>query len=340
MLYKPALFIVTLIFFAASCNDSHDKRKGAENIQIAPTDAFLKEINQKIKENPNNPDLFNKRAQYYLQIENIDSAFRDINQALTLDSLNADYYVTLSDIYMFTGMIGNTLAALEKALQINPESNNALLKRAELHLYFSEYEKVVDLTSKAIKIERVNPKAYFIRGMTYKMLGDTVRAINNIQVTVDQDQEYYHAYIQLGLLYAGLSNPLAIDYYNNALNLWPESTEALYNLAYFYQEHDMLNEALSTYTKLLQIDSTHAHAHYNMGYIHMVYLEMFRQAIVHFSDAIKYAPDYVEAYYNRGYCFELLGDIHNARADYYRALNLRTNYDLAIQGLNRLDGNL
>ncbi len=69
----------------------------------------------------------------------------------------------------------------------------------------------------------------------------------------------------------------------------------------------------------------------------MVYLEMFREAINYFNKAINFAPDYVEAYYNRGYCYELLGDHHNARADYQRALNIRTNYDLAIQGLNRLD---
>lgn len=331
------LFISSLFFLFACGNAVKTKEDGKDDAFVAGTPDALKELNEKIAQNPDNPLLYNQRAQYYLHKENIDSAFRDINQALLLDSLNANFYVTLSDIYMAGGMVTNTLAALEKAMQIDPENIEAILKRAELHLFFEQYKEVMELTSKALDIDKVNPQAYFIRGMTYKFKGDTANAIRSIQMCVDQDQDNYHAYIQLGILYAAQNNPLAIEYYNNAINLRPRSIEALYNLGIFYQDNDMLNEALRTYTNLLQIDSTYTHAHYNIGYIHMVYLEMYREAIKHFGKAIMYNPNYIEAYYNRGYCYELLGDVHNARADYYRALDISTNYQLAIEGLNRLD---
>jgi len=331
------LLCIAIGLLLFKCRSGESRKETNETEIILATPENLREVNEKIAKNPNNPELFNQRAQIYLFLNNIDSAFRDINQALLLDSLNAGYFITLSDIYMASGMVQNTLASLEKALQIEPNSVNALLKKAELHLFFEQYAEVLNHTEKAINIQAINPKAYFIRGMTFKMRGDTANAIRNIQISVDQDQENYHAYIQLGILYGARSNSLAIEYYNNALNLNPHSIEALYNLAYFYQEHDMLNEALSTYTNLLAIDSTNRFAHYNMGYIHLVYLEMFREAIKYFNKALKFDPNYVEAIYNRGYCFELLGDVHNARADYNRALALRTNYELAIQGLNRLD---
>jgi len=332
---KYILILIIFQFTFFSCNTSTQSNNTQDTSKKEHNS--IDELSKLISSNPNNADLYNQRAMLYIAINNIDSAFRDINQALTLDSNKADFYVTLSDIYMASGMVQNTLAALEKSLLKEPTNNNALLKKAELHLYFNQFGETLNLTEEAIKIHKINPKAYFIRGMTFKMRGDTANAVKNLQMCVDQDQDYYHAFIQLGLLYAARSNPLAIDYYNNALNINPQSIEALYNLGYFYQEHDMLNEALNTYTSILTIDSTFKHAHYNMGYIHMVYLEIYREAIKYFNKAIANDPNFVEAYYNRGYCFELLGDINNARVDYNKALTIRVNYELAIEGLNRID---
>ncbi|MDD3877316.1 MAG: tetratricopeptide repeat protein [Bacteroidales bacterium] len=332
------LLVTAFLLTGISCNNSgKEKIKENEIIATDPTAENLKILNDKIAQTPDDPALYNGRALIYLNLNNIDSAFRDINHALLLDSNKAEYYITLSDIYFAAGMVQNTLASLEKALIKNPTSNDALLKKAELHIYFEQYLEAIELAEKAISFERVNPKAYFIKGMTCKLNGDTANAIKNLQICVDQDPEYYHAYMQLGILFSSRRNPVAVEYYNNALNINPQSTEALYGLGMYYQENDLLNEALGTYNSLLLIDSTYKYAHYNIGYIHLVYLEMYREAIKYFNKAIQYDPNYVEAYYNRGYCFELLGDLMNARADYQHALSLRANYNLAIEGLNRID---
>ena len=330
--------IAAILLFSFAC--TNNKTKDNKELPVAQLDASqnsIKILTEKIKLNPKDGSLYNQRAIIYIQLKNIDSAFRDVNRALMIDSAKADYLSTLSDVYMASGRVQNALAALEKALIFEPDNINALLKKAELHLYFEQYGKTLDLTEKAIKLDNFNPKAYFIRGMTFKLKGDTANAIKNIQIAVEQDQENYNAYIQLGMLYAAKHNKLAVEYYSDAIKLNPKSIEALYDLGIFYQDNGFLNEALSTYTKLLQIDSTYKFAHYNMGYIHLVDLKMYKEAIKYFNKAIKFAPDYYEAYYNRGYCFELLGDVMNARKDYKKALEIKNNYEMAIQGLNRLD---
>ena len=335
-IYYVWLLAIVFSFFYA-CNNGKIENKEVADKQLDATPENLKALNEKIKLNPKDGELFNQRAGIYLQLNNIDSAFRDINNALMIDSTSANFLSTLSDVYMAAGMAQNALAALDKALLFEPENINALLKKAELHLYFEQYGKTLELTEKAIKIDNVNPKAYFIRGMTFKLKGDTANAIKNIQKTVEQDQEYYNAYIQLGLLYAAKHNKLAVEYYNDALNIDPKSIEAFYGLGMYYQENGFLNEALSAYTNLLSIDSTNKNAYFNMGYIHLVELKMYREGIKYFNKAIKFALDYYEAYYNRGYCYELLGDILNARNDYKKALEIKNNYEMAIEGLNRID---
>lgn len=325
-----------LVILSFACNNTNvENGSNPEKQDTIPES--LKALNEKILANSNDAELYNKRASVYLSFNNIDSAFRDINKALGMQPENPDFYSTLSDVYMAAGMVQNALASLEKALSFDPENINALLKKAELHLYFEQYGQTLEITEKALTIDKVNPKAYFIRGMTFKLKGDTTNAIKNIQKCVEQDQENYHAYMQLGLLFAAKHNPLAVEYYNNALNLDPKSTEALYGLGMYYQENGFLNEALAAYSNLLMVDSAFKYAHFNMGYIHLVELKMYKEAIKYFNKAIACAPDYYEAYYNRGYSYELLGDILNAREDYKKALSIKTNYELAVEGLNRLD---
>jgi tetratricopeptide (TPR) repeat protein len=68
-----------------------------------------------------------------------------------------------------------------------------------------------------------------------------------------------------------------------------------------------------------------------------VHLGVYDVAIRYFSKAIEADPGYYEAYYNRGYSFELLGDVMNARNDYKTSLRIRPDYQLSIEALNRLD---
>ncbi len=334
MQHKFLTGLLVIILFTYSCN-SHVQDNNTQQVDATPEN--LKILNEKILLNDNDASLYNQRALVYLQLNNIDSAFRDINKALLLDSVNPIFLTSLSDIYMASGMVQNALAALEKALIYDPKNNDALLKKAELHLYFEQYGNTLELTERAIMNDKLNPKAYFIRGFAFKLKGDTANAIKNIQKCIEQDQNNYNAYIQLGLIFAARHNPLAVEYYNNALNIDAKSIEAHYGLGMYYQDNGLLNEALASYNNILLIDSTNKFAHYNMGYIHLVDLKMYREAIKYFDKAIKFAPDYHEAYYNKGYCYELLGDMQNARINYNKALEIETNYNYAIEGLNRLD---
>ncbi|MFC2111168.1 tetratricopeptide repeat protein, partial [Bacteroidota bacterium] len=199
------------------------------------------------------------------------------------------------------------------------------------------YKTAIEYINKAIEIDDDYAKAYFMKAYLYKETQDTANAIKNFQIATEKDQNYFNAYVELGILFAAKRNPLAIDYYNNALNINPRSREAWYNKAMFYQENEMYNEALESYTTLIEIDPNYKYAYYNLGYIHLEYLKITDVARDYFSKAIQCDPNYVEAYFNRGLCFEILGDINNAQKDYQKALQLRTNYQKAIEGLNRLD---
>jgi tetratricopeptide (TPR) repeat protein len=329
--------ILTVVFFALfSCvND----RKGETEKKIVADTAreTIESLSARIASDGSNPLLYDQRAKIYLLDRQFDKALTDINKAITLSPKNLPFYITLSDIYLLAGQTKNCEESLQKALQIDPKNNEAILRLAKLHLVVRDYKATFEDLKRAIANDPINPQAYFTRAIALLEKGDTLRALDDLRKAVDQDQNYFEAYMELGELFALKRDKMAADYFRNALNVRPQSKEALYLLGMFYQETEQFEKAIETYTILSQVDTTFRNAPYNMGYINLVYLQDFPTAVKYFTEAIRRDPDYLEAWYNRGYASELAGDQTSAYSDYKMVLRLKTNYDKAIEGLNRLD---
>ncbi|NVO03233.1 MAG: tetratricopeptide repeat protein, partial [Bacteroidetes bacterium] len=325
------LTVLSLILvFIVACGGN--KSKEVKNNGKDSVAAELAKLNDEIEKSPNNADLYNKRANYYVSKKEFDLALADVRQAMNIDSSKATFFLTLSDIYFAQGKATACQGALEKSIKLDPEFVEGYMKLAELNLYLKKYEKTYELLDKALEFDKLNAKAYFMRGMAQKEQGDTGKAVASFKMTIDQDPEYYHAFIELGLLYSIKHNKIALEYFNSAVRLNPTSVEAYYALGMFCQENDRLNDAIKAYTTIIKLEPKNKFAHYNLGYIHLVYLKVYDVAIKHFTNAIKADPNYAEAFYNRGYSFELLGDLSNAREDYKEALRLKVNYTRAIDG--------
>ena len=327
-------FLISFLFFISCGNERDNNQEKTDNTNQL---SELELLNKKILNDSTNAELYNLRAIYYLQNNNINKALRNINKAIQINPQSSDLYLTLSDIYLLMGEIQKCRKSLLKAENLNSKNTNAILKLAELSLILKDYKKTYEYIDKAIKIYKINPLAYYIRGFALLEAGDTSNAIKNFQIAVDQNQDYYDAIIQLGVIYSVKHNKLAVDYFNNALKIKPRSIEALYNLGMFYQEKNDYMKASEYYQNIIQIDSTFKDAYYNIGYLNLVYINDFKTAAEYFSKTINIDPYYVNAYYNRAYCYELSGNLAEARKDYHKTLELETNYQKAIDGLNRLD---
>jgi tetratricopeptide (TPR) repeat protein len=330
------LIVIVIVLSLVSCK-FENKDKSGENTVNDHGKTALDELNKQIAGNTSDPDLYNKRAQFLLLDREFDKAYKDINRAISLAPSSPVYYITLSDIYLLQGQTKNCAESLTKAISLDPKNNEALLKFAKLNLIIKEYPATFEYVKKALNVDPVNPRAYFIRAIALLEKGDTVRAAEDLKIAVDQDQEFFDAYLELGELYAIKKDKIAADYLRNALNIRPDNKEALYLLGMFYQNNNQFDKAIETYAILGKIDTTFKNAPYNTGYIYLVYLNDFQQAARFFSLAIQKDPGYAEAYFNRGYAYELSNQLDKAYSDYKMTLKLKTNYQKAIDGLNRLD---
>ncbi len=330
-----AVIFLCFVLLFTRCNPSQPEQKEASLVDSV--DIYLKELSQAITNNDKDPDLYNQRATLFLRDHEFDKALKDINKAISLDDKNPDYYLTLSDIQLLMGQTDNCLTALNRAAALDPNSQEARLKMAQLFLILRNYTATFRVINELVTLDDYNPRAYFLRAIAYLEKGDTAKAVGDLMKAVDQDQQFYDAYMQLGELFSLRNDPLAEGYLSNALRVKPENKQALYLLGMYYQNTEQFEKALQAYQRLYIKAPDFRNAPFNKGYIYLVYLNDFPKAIEAFTDAINIDSNYADAFFNRGYAYELNDQPDQAYNDYKTTLRLDVNNPRAIEGLNRLD---
>jgi tetratricopeptide (TPR) repeat protein len=295
----------------------------------------LGNINTRLRNNPQDAAAYQERAQYQMGQKKFAEALSDMKRAVLIDSSHAPFYLTLADIYFALNQTRDSKTALETCNRLDPKNTDCMLKLAELYFYVRKYQKSLDYLDEVLKLDQYNSKAYFMKGMNFKETRDTAKAISSMQTAVEQDNSYYNAYIQLGILCAARHDRLAEDYFANALRLQPQSPEALYACGKLYQDEQNYVKAKNYYGQLLAISKDFFDASYNLGVI-SVKEQNYTEAIKYFSNAIGSAPKNPRGYYGRGYCYQLQKEDSHAAADFKYALTLDPNYEPAQTGLNNL----
>ncbi len=334
---KYIAFIFIIAGFAACNPDKKDVETSDEAVET--TDSLsIESFSEKIRENPKNPELFIKRSELYAEKGNVDEAINDLNISLKLDSLEANVYYKLIDYHMLKGQSGKAKMAAETCLKRLPGDKEALLRLAQIYYYVEDYMQALEYVRQIKSYNHQDADTYFIEALIFREMNVPAKAIESLQTVLEYDSEYIAAYNLLGQLFMNAEDVLALEYYKAGLMKAPGNVELMYNLGFYYQENNQQQLALEQYDKLLEVtDSTHYGALYNSAYINLVHLDNYNQAIKLFTNAIAVDSTAYKAFYNRGYAYELLGKYADAKANYYKALEIVPNYPLAIQGLNTLE---
>lgn len=334
------LFILLFLILIISSGCLRQEQQGAKQTENVVSDSVpdeLKVLNSRVAQAPGSVTPYLDRAGYFARNNMPNEALQDINFALNINENDPDIYATLSDAYMYEGKMQRSLDAIKKARELSPNVGVYDVKMARIYLTMSDYKQTFNALREGLRKDPDNAEAFFISGLANEEMGDTLKAIDNYQMAVAKKQDHYEALKQLGILFSMQRSRLAIDYLRNAATLRPESPDPLYILAMYYQENGDPDKALGTYGEILLLDPTYKLAHYNKGYVFLVYKTDYLQAIESFSKAIELDAEYADAYYNRGLSYELLGDRQTARIEYEKVLRLKVNDEKTISGLNRLD---
>jgi tetratricopeptide (TPR) repeat protein len=332
------LFVALTVILAA-CDGNHGKDRPTSpdpsEQQGQPKDE-LALVTDSIEQDENRSDLYLRRANLYLEREQVGAAMMDVNRAITLDPKNMDAFLLLSDIYYLLGDETNITNTLNRALEVDPYDTRPMVKLAELNLLQQNYPLAFGYIDNALKINTFNPKAYFVRGMTFMARQDTVSALKNFMIAREQDADFVDPVREICKIYMAQEHPLTEQFLRESVERFPNEAMARYDLALFLQDHGAPEEALAHYDSLLSIQPENSRLLFNKGYVYFVYLGDNEKALEYFNRSLASDPTYLDALYNKGHVLEQMGDYVQAKDIYNKVLQQKPNYQLAVDAMNRI----
>lgn len=334
------LLATIALFFGACGNDKPSTTTTTEETsssqQLGKTGVpEIDNLTDQIVGSPEDPKLYAARAEAFYKNEGYDYAIVDMAAAMKIDSTNADYHHLLSEIYLDYYKSRLALQTMKRCVALYPKRVPSLLKLAEIQQILKMYDASMMSIARIMKVEPDNPEGFFMIGLNHTLMGNKDASIRSLQKCVELDPDHTDGWVLLGKIFAEDENPLAEQYFENAVLTAPENADVLYNKASYLHDSDKLDQASSLLKKIIKVDPQYAEAFDRLG---VIYLERDSadQAITNFNIAVNVDPEFGVAYYHRAYAHETKGDLEAAKIDYERILKFNPNYENAKIGLERI----
>ena len=334
--FNKFLIALCLCFVYASCgNDASEKDPNTVEAISQTGNPTLDALNQRIREEPENPGLYAGRAEVYYKQKAYKEAIQDLAYALKLDSVNVDYHHFLADVYMDFLQSRQAIRTMERAVALYPERIPSLLKLSEFQMLLKQHQNSLKTVDRILKIDPQNAEGYFMMGLNFREMGDIPRAINSFQSAVENEPELIDGWVVLGELFAQRDNDIAERYFDNAARLDSLNADVLMAKANYYHNKGRLDEALEVYDNIIRVEPQYSDAFYNMG---LAKLEQNKveEAYRQFDMTIKTDPLHIMGYFYRGFSAEQLGNKTQAEKDYNHVLKFSPDFERAMEGLERL----
>lgn len=301
----------------------------------------LAEMNILLQADPNNDSLYYQRAKVYYNLEAYDEALKDLNHAISIDSMRPAYYHLLADVFLDYGRPNDSRRAIEVlklAAKRFPGRIPTLLKLSEFQLIVKQHSDALGTLNQVLQIDPQNAEAFFMAGRVALDKGDTTAAVASFQKSVKINADNADAWIFLGRIFSNKDNPVAVQYFDNALRVDTNNVDARQDLGMFYKRRGEFDKAFKEYRDIIIRNPDYSDAYFDMG---MIYLELdsLDKAYNNFDIAIKTDPIFVKAYYWRGVTSEKQGNLPSALVDYKQASGMSPDYQEAKEAKERLEKN-
>jgi pimeloyl-ACP methyl ester carboxylesterase len=206
----------------------------------------------------------------------------------------------------------------------------------------ADADKAVAACSKVIDAQKKAELAFYRRATLFQnKKSDPSRAINDLSVAIKMQPDYLQAVMARRRLYDLKGKPeLAAKDVEQVIQLTQNSSTALLYTGILHNYRSETDQAISAFTKYIEMHPTSATGYANRGWQYLVGKRAFDEAIIDTSKAIELRPSgEATIYNNRGLAYvgrKKPGDEERAVADFCMAVRLNPSSPAAIN-LRRLD---
>ncbi|MEK7484677.1 MAG: tetratricopeptide repeat protein [Planctomycetota bacterium] len=199
----------------------------------------------------------------------------------------------------------DAIECFTKVIEENDQVVKAYLNRGLSHYELEQYDSAISDYQKVLEIEPGNEKSakkLFRIFLSQKKMKNARLILEQYLKPVLDECGYYEKAMEV----LDESSSDALNLMNQAIRKFPEKAEFLARRGYYYFKSNALEKALEDFLMSSKLDPTQASFFFNAGGL-LVEMERYEEAIDLFSSVIELNPQDIQAYYNRGFCYQELG---------------------------------
>ena len=177
-------------------------------------------------------------------------------------------------------------------------------------------------------------RGYYSRALAYMDENNFDSAVAILDPVSKTFSNIFSIQYMLGLNYAKLKkNEEALDFYNSALAIQPQSLSVLHSLAILYDEIGEWIKSDKIYNQLIQADSSDAQAFNNYAYSLVERNEKLNKALAYAKKAIKLDPNNPSYLDTIGWVYYKLNDLKKAKKYIEQSISIQGDNAVVLEHL-------
>ncbi len=229
-------------------------------------DKAIELYNKSLDIDPYNASVWGLLGSEHYKIGNIEAAFEAFSFSLTI-APDENHFTILQRAHCLFGLERYDEAKIEynRYLKINPHDSLGWTFYAECYENEENYDKAIELYSKALKFDNSNIDALIGLSNCYCEKGENIEyAIDCAHKVLELQEDNIDAlmilcdhYLTIAIDSDDMENyEIALNYHLKALELKPNDTVINAKTANIYLQFSMFEDALPLYLKILEIDNS------------------------------------------------------------------------------------
>jgi len=244
----------------------------------------------------------------------------------------------LGQVFLSQNQTHQAMECFHRALNINPYNSIACNNLAYCHLLKQNFSEIDQLLTNYQQPSRQNFNIQLEIANLYLNKGYLEQAIKTYKHLLINYQNEIILYRNLGLAFElSHETELAIDYYQQAISLAPESIAAKCSLGNLYSNMGLFDEAEKYLSQALQQAPDQAAVYINFGRLYN-HQRQYLKSREYYLKALSLEPNNAAIHYNLGNNYRKTGDYQHACTYLTQCLQLDPNFANAEHnlGLNEL----
>lgn len=266
-----------------------------------------------------------------------DSAIQIYSDAISLYPADKELYLQRAKCYMFNDDSTKTENDFAKALELDSTYRDVYFWRSFYYAnYVSKYKEAILDYNKYFELDPDWHYLYYERALAYLKLGDTTKALKDIQYSYDEKYDSDDTYYLRGLIYKDLKMYReAIYEFTNAIEKSKDNRLYYFQRAIAYSLN--LNDGLAArdYLECIKLDYSDPTAYNNLAYSYY-HLEEYDEAEKNFLKAIKLDVKHFDSYLGLSILSNRQNHIMKTKRYMTQAIKIQPELEHGMKGLDSL----